>query len=62
MKMLDNFREEVKIYLAKSILKLENIILTDIQTKNILEKSKIDMDLDELNMTIIDNMIKTLDG
>lgn len=50
MKMLDNFREEVKIYLAKSILKLENIILTDIQTKNILEKSKIDMDLDELNL------------
>lgn len=50
MKMLDNFREEVKIYLAKSILKLENIIITDIQTKNILEKSKIDMDLDELNL------------
>lgn len=59
--MLKQFKENIKIYIAKSILKLENIDISDIQTKQLLDNATIDIDLDDVKAQVVENLLNTFE-
>lgn len=59
--MLKQFKENIKIYIAKSILKLENIDISDIQTKQLLDNATIDIELDDVKAQVVENLLNTFE-
>ncbi len=58
---LRHFRDECKIFLAQSILRLENIECSDLQTRQLLDHAGIDAKVEDEDAVIMRNMVSALD-
>jgi len=57
---VSSFSEEVKVYIAQSLLQFEGICVSEIETKTLLECGEIERKIDEVNGIIIENMLAAL--